>query len=449
MDLRVRRKSISDYAVKIFLSIPVFTYTVTEILICYLWNLILRLVYRLCTLAFDRFSRITRQVPLKDNYYHQKVALLKARTCKETSFPSGVKKANETDFYRSAESPETLGSIKKTIESKEPRPQTKAASGNQQNPNTKTNMNERSPRLITKQWVKQKIIWKIDRDKKEDDASLHKNSAEKCHTDTGGQHEKEDISTLDLEDHGMEESDWHPRQEKALEYNLKVDTENCESKGEERCSSKVCPVSYFNAISCKSTTENANGLKEANTSILVSDGSIVSKQHCYSSAFVNTASATGTPEKHSPVSTPLEAGGAQISKLPSLEQLDTGCVAAACVAKTPSCVNAARAVQEETSQHELLNSHVEDLFMDKHNKDAEVTRSGSHQSQGTLEIRNAKMEQKGKFNEPHNPKIQHESKKRVKAKNFWSKYRTNYGKCSKFRFMSTRLVQRNSNMPHM
>ena len=448
MDSRVRRKSISDYAVKIFHLLPVLAYVVTEILICWLWNLSLRLVYSLCSLAFERFYRITRQVPLKDKYYRQKVALLKATTCKETSFPSGVKKASETDFYRSAESPETLGSFKKTIEAKEIL-QTKAESGNEQNLNTKTNMKERSPRLITKQWVRQKIIWKMDGDIKEDDPSLHKKSAAKCQTDTGGQHGKEDISTLDLEDHGMEEREWHPRQEKAFQCYLRVDTKNCESKEEESCPSKVCPLLYFNAISCKSTTaENANGLDEANTSILVSGGSTVSEEQSYSNAFVNTPSATGPPEKHCPVSTPLEAGGAQISKLPSLEHLVTVCATPACVATTPNCANAARAVHEDTSQHELGNSCGEDLFMDKHNKDAEVTRSGSHQSQGTLEVRNAKMEKPGKFNAPRYPEIQNESLKRVKAKNVWSKYSVNNRKCSKFRFMSMRLVKKN-NMPHM
>ena len=446
MDSRVRGRSISDYAVKIFHSIPVLTYAVTEILICCLWNLSLRLVYSFCSLAIDRFYRITRQ----DKHYRQQVALLKAATCEKTSFPSGVKETSETDFYRSAESPETFGSFKKTIEPNELRPQTKEESGNQQNQNTMTSMKERLPRLITKQWVRQKIMWKMNRDIKEEDASLHKNSAAKCQTDTGGQHEKEDISTLDLDDHGMEESERHPRQEKAFECNLRKVPENCESKEEESCSSKVCPLSHFNSISCNSTTENANGLKEANTSILVSDRSTVSEEHCsYSSAFANTPSATGTPEQHCPVSTPLEAGGAQISKFPSLEHLDTVKVAPAFVATTPNCANAATVVQEETSRNILLNPRLENLFTEKHSKDAEVTKSDTHQSQGTLKLRSEKMEQHGKYNAPYYPEIQKESQKTVKAKNFWLKHIVNNGTRSKFRFMSMRLVQRNNTMPRM
>ena len=442
MDSRVGGRGISDYAVKIFHSIPVLTYAVTEILIYCLWNLSLRLVYSLCSLAFDRFYRITRQ----DKYYR-----LKAATCKETHFPSGVKQTSETDFNKSAKSPEMFGSFKKTIKPKELRPQTREKSGNQQNLNTITNMKERIPRLITKQWVRQKIMWKMNRDKKKEDASLHKNSAAKCQTDTGGQHEKGDVSTLDLEDHGMEESEWHPRQEKAFEYNLRIDTENCKSKEEESCSPKVCPLSYFNTNSCNSTTEKANGLKEANTSILVSDRSTVSEEQCsYSSAFVNTPSATGTPEQHYPASTPLEAGGAQTSKFPSLEHLDTvSGVAPACVATTPNCAIAARVVQEETSQTELLNPRLEELFTDKHKKDAKVTKSDPHQSQGTLKLRNGKMEQPGKFNARHYPEIQKESKKRVKPNDFWLKHIVNNGKHSKFRFMSMRLVQRNNKVPHM
>lgn len=452
MDWRVRGRSISDYAVKIFLSIPVLTYAVTEILICCLGNLILRLVHSLCSLAFDRFyskyenGKITWQVPLKDKY-RRKVALKKAQTYEEKTF-SGVKQASGTDFYRPAESPETFGSFKKTIESKE-RLQTTVESRNQQNLNTITNTTERSPRLVTKKWVRQEIIWKVDRDIKEDDASLHENSAAKCQTDTGGQHEKEEISTLALEDHGMEEGEWHPRQEKACECNLRVDTKNCESKEEEHCSSKVCPLSYFNAISCKSAKENTNGLKEANTSILVSDRSTLSEERCYSSAFVNSPAATGTQAKHSPVSTPLEARGAHISKFPSPEHLDTVGVAPACVATTPNCANAARVAEEETSQTELFNSRLEDLFRNKHHKDTEVTRSDLHQSQGPLKVRNAKMEQPGKFNALHYPEIQNESQKRVKAKNVWSKHRVNNGKRFRFRFMSLRSVLRNNKMPHM
>jgi len=274
MDSGIRGRSISDYAVKIFLSISVFTYAVTEILICCLWNFILRLAHSFCSLAFDKFynnfenGRITRQVSFKEKY-HKKVALIKAQTYEETTF-SGRTQASGRDLLRSAESPESFESFKKTIESKE-RLQTKAESRNQQNPNTITNTKERSPRLITKQWVRQEIIWKVHRDIKEDDASLHENSAVKCQTDTGGQQEKEHRSMLDLVDYRMEESEWHPRQEKAFECNLRVDKEKCERKEEELCSSKVCPLSYFNhnAISCRSTKENANGLKEANTSTCV------------------------------------------------------------------------------------------------------------------------------------------------------------------------------------
>ena len=414
-------------------------------------------MFRLCLLAFHTFysnsenGSKTRQVSLKNKYSRQKVAVKKARTCKETVFSSDVKQASATDFYRSVESPETFGSLKKTFESKE-RLQTTAESGNQQILTIITNTKERSPRLITKQWVRQEIIWKVHRDIKEDDASFHENSAAKCQTDTGGQQEKQDISTLDLDDHGTEESGWHPRQQKAFGCNLREDTDKYESKEEERCSSGVCPVSYFDDISCKSTTENTNGLKEASPSILASDRSTVSEEQCYSSANppANPPAATGAPAKHCAVSTPLEGRGAQISKFPSLEHLDTVGIAPACVAKTPNCANAKRVAQEETSQIELLNTRLESLFRDKHNKDTEVTRSAPHQSQGTLGVRNAKMEeQSGKFNAQHYPENQNESQNRVKAKNFWSKHRVNDGKRFRFRFISLRSVLRNNEMPHM
>jgi len=409
----------------------------------------------ICSLAFDKFysnfenGRIPRQVPLKEKYC-QKVALKKAPTYEDTTF-SGLEQASRGDFYRSAGSPETLESFKKTIESKE-RLQTTVESRKQQSLNARKNAKERLPTLITKQWVRQEIIWKVHRDIKEDDALLHETSAAKCQTDTGGKQEKEDISKLDLVEHRMEESEWHPRQAKALECNLRVHKENYERTEEEHCSSKVCPVSYFNhnVISCKSTKENANGLKEANTSILVFDRSTVSGEQCYQRTVANSPAATATPAEQCPVSTPLEAGGAPVSKFPLPEHLDTVGIVPACVATTPNCANAARVVEEKTSQTELFNSHHRDLFRDKHNKEAEVTRSDHHQSQGTLDVKDTKMEQPRKFNASNYAEIQNESQKRVEAKNFWSKHRVNYGKCLiRFRFMSLRSVLRNNKMPHM
>lgn len=459
MDSRVRGRSISDYAVKIFLLIPVLTYAVTEILISCFWNFILRFVYELCSLALDRFysnfenGRMIQQVSLKDENSRQNVALVKAQTCKETTF-SGVVSASEKVFYRSAKSPETFGSFKKTIESKE-RLQTKEESLNQQNLNTITNTEERTPQLITKQWVRQETIWKVDRDIKEEGALLHKNSAAKCQSDAGGKHEKEEvfsgekISTLDLEDHGRKERECRPRQQKYLECNLSGDSKNCESKEVEgSCRRKVCPLSYLNAISCESIKENVNGLKQANKS--VSDRSGVSEEQSYSSALVNSHAATETPAKHCPVSTPLEAGQAQTSNFPSSKHLDTVSIAPVCVVTTSDCANVTRVVEEDTCQTELLNTLLEGLVRDRYSKEAEATTSMTgdpHQSHRTFEVRNAKMEWPGKFNAPHYLEIQNESQKRVKAKNSWSKHRVKQVKRSRLCFGSLRSVLQNNRMP--
>ena len=452
MDSRVRGRSISDYVVKIFYLIPVLTYAVTEIIICCLWNLLLRLAYSLCSLALDRVysnfenGTMTRQVPFKDkNSRH------KAPTCKETTSSPEVKQANKTGFYRSTKSPETFTSFEKTIESKG-RLQTKTESRNQQNPITLKNTKKRTLQLIIKQWAIQEIIWKADRDLKEEGALLHKNSAAKCQTDTGGKHEKEElisgeeISTLELEDLGVEESERRPRQEKALECSLRVDKETSQSKKEEgSCRPKVCPFSYLNASSCEGAKENAHGLKEANTCILASDRSAVSEEQCCSSVLVKAHAPTDT--LHYSGLTPLEAGGAQTNSLS--EHLEAVGVAPACVATKPDCANTTRVADGDTCQTELL---LEDLFRDKYNKDAEVSRSDPHQPQDTFEVRNAKIEQPGKFNAPHYPEVENESQKIqkcVNAKKFWSKHRLNHGKLSRFRFTSLRSVLRNKKMPHM
>lgn len=436
MDSRVRGRSISDYAVKIFYLIPVFTYAATEILICCLWNLVLRLVYGLCSLALDSFcsnfnnGTMTRQVPFKDSQNsRQKVALIKSPICKETTFSQGVKQGNKKDVCRSAKSPETFTSFKKTIKPEEML-QTKAENPNQQSLNTITNTKERTPQLRTKQRVTQEKIWKVDRDIKEDSASFHKNSAAKCQTDAGAEHEKEELlseeerTTLELEDLGGEESKC--RQEK----------ENYESKEEGGCRSKVCPFSYTS--SCEGAKEHKNGLKEPKMSILVSDSSVVLEEQFYSSALVEAHIATDTPEKHCPGSTSLEAGEAQTSSLP--EHREKVGIAPAC-----ECANTTRLADGDTCHIELLP---EDLFRDQQNKYAQVPRSitDPYQSQGTLEVRNAKLEPRP-INAPHYP-IQTESQERVKAKNFWPRLRVNHGILSKFR-LSLRSDLRNKKMPHM
>ena len=440
MDSRVRGRSISDYAVKIFYLIPVFTYAATEVLICCLWNLVLRLVYGLCSLAHDSFcsnfnnGKMTRQVTFKDSQNsRQKVALIKSPICKETTFSQGVKQGNKKDFCRSAKSPETFTSFKKTIKPQEML-QTKVENPNQQSLNTIKNTKERTPQLRTKQWVTQEKIWKVDRDIKEDSASFHKNSAAKCQTHAGAEQEKEELlseeerTTLELEDLGGEESEC--RREK----------ENYESK-EGGCRSNVCPFSYTS--SCEGAKEHENGLKEPNMSILVSDSSAVLEEQFYSSALVEAHIATDTPEKHCPRSTSLEAGEAQTSSLP--EHRDKVGIAPACIATTPECGNTTRLADGDICHIELLP---EDLLRDQQNKDAQVTRSitDPYQSQGTLEVRNAKMEPRP-MNAPQYP-IQTETQERVKAKNYWPRLRVNHGILSKFRFMSLRSDLRNDKMPH-
>jgi len=375
---------------------------------------------------------MTRQPPFKDSQNsRQKVALIKSPICKETTFSQGVKQGNKKDFCRSAKSPETFTSFKKTIKPEEML-QTKAENPNQQSLNAITNTKERTPQLGKKQWVTQEKIWKVDRDIKEDNASFHKNSAAKCQTDAEAEHEKEELlseeerTTLELEDLGGEESEC--RREK----------DNYESKEEGGCRSKVCPFSYTN--SCEGAKEHKNGLKEPNMSILKSDSSAVLEEQFYSSALVEAHIATDTRARYCPGSTSLEAGEAQTSSLP--EHREKVGIAPACIATTPECANTTRLADGDTCHIELLP---EDLFRDQQNR---VTRSitDPYQSQGIPEVRNAKLEPRP-INAPHYP-IQTESQERVKAKNFWPRLRVNHGILSKFR-LSLRSDLRNDKMPHM
>jgi len=375
---------------------------------------------------------MTRQPPFKDSQNsRQKVALIKSPICKETTFSQGVKQGNKKDFCRSAKSPETFTSFKKTIKPEEML-QTKAENPNQQSLNAITNTKERTPQLGKKQWVTQEKIWKVDRDIKEDSASFHKNSAAKCQTDAEAEHEKEELlseeerTTLELEDLGGEESEC--RREK----------DNYESKEEGGCRSKVCPFSYTN--SCEGAKEHKNGLKEPNMSILKSDSSAVLEEQFYSSALVEAHIATDTRARYCPGSTSLEAGEAQTSSLP--EHREKVGIAPACIATTPECANTTRLADGDTCHIELLP---EDLFRDQQNR---VTRSitDPYQSQGIPEVRNAKLEPRP-INAPHYP-IQTESQERVKAKNFWPRLRVNHGILSKFR-LSLRSDLRNDKMPHM
>lgn len=442
MDSHVRRRSIFNLAVEIVLLFPFLTYAVTEILVCFFWSLILRLFHDLCSLVLDGFysGMKTQQVPLNDENSRQNDALVKSQLHKETDSP-GAKPARDRDFYSSTKSSEKLSSFKKTSETRNSL-QTKEESQTKQSLNTKENKEERTPRLITKQWVTREIIWKVDRDTaniREYEALLHD------HSDAEGKREKKDvysreeITTPNLEDGGGQASEWDPRQENTFNCNLRADRKDYESKRVKgSCSPhvQVCPLSNLNAVSCDSTKENVEGFKQADMSI--SDRSGVSDEKSLAGTLVFSCAATGTPVKHRPVSVTLETGETQAST-------DT--------ATTSNRANGAKLVQKDTSHTGLSNSPLEGPLRDRHTKEAEVTMSAtvdSHQSYGTFVVRKAKgCGALGKFNAPHHLGMQSENQKRVKATSSQPKLRTEQVKHPRLRFAraSRRSVLRNSTMP--
>ncbi len=433
MDPRVQRRSIFNLAVEIVLLFPFLTYAVTEILVCFFWSLILRLFYDMCSLVLDGFysRKNTRQVPHNDKNFRQNDTLIKSHLQKETNSP-GAKPARDIDFYSSAKSSEKFSSFKKTSETRK-KLQSKEESQFKRSLNTKENKEERTPRLITKQWVTREIILKVDGDTaniKEYEALLHD------HSDTEGKHDKKDgcsreeISKLDLEDHGGQGREWDPRQEDTFNCNLRAYREDCQSKEvKESCRPQV-------AVSCDSTKENGKAVKQANVSI--SDRSGVSEEKSHTGTLVIPRTATGTPVKHRRVSATLETREIQPST-------DT--------AITSNCANETRLVQEDTAQTGLSNAPLKGTNRDRHSKEAKVTLSltaDSHQSNGTVAVsKTMGCGALGKFNAKHHLAMQNENQKRVKATSSQPKVRTEQVKHSRLHFTraSRRLVLRNSTMP--
>ena len=448
----------------------------------------------MCSLAFDGFYRDkkTRQVPLlNDTNSHQNDALIKLQLLKESNSP-WIKPAGDTDFYNSAMSSEKFGSIKETITTTK-KVQTNDESQTQQSLNTKENTEERTPRLITKQWVTQEMIWKVDKDTpniKKDEALLHEHSAANYQSDAQAKHEiedicsreeisapdledyrghgsewdptqentlncdlradrenesnevkgnvcsREEISTSNLQDHEINESEWDPRQGNNLNCNLGADTENNESR--EVKGPEVCRLSNLNDVSCDSARENVKGFKQPNKS-----GAYDEKSHA--GTLIVSCAATGTPVRHFPVPATLQMGEIQASEIPSPELLD---IAPTDIATTSDSANITGQVQEDTyyytAQTDSLLGHV---------KEAEVTMTvtadaDSHQSYDTIAVRKAKGPSSGQFNAPHYLGMQTKNQGRVKTTSSQPK-RTEQVKHSRLRFAraSRRSVLRNNTMP--
>ena len=452
MDSRVQRRSIINLAVEFFLLFPFLTYAITEILVCFFWNLTLRLFHHIFSLALDGYysGKKTRQVTPNNYNPCQNEALIKSQLHKESNSPRATQ-ASETDICRPAKSSEqNFGSFKKRGKTKKEESQ------------TKENRETRTPRLITKQWVTQEIIWNMDRNTaslNEEGTLLHACSAAKCQSDAVGKHDvysREEISTPDLADSGRKDSEWGLRKENAFICNLHVRAgmEDCESKElKGSCHPQVCSLSNLNAASSDSRMENVRGLTQANMPI--SDCSGVSEEKSHAGTQVISSAATGSPVEHRPTGTPaeyrplptaLQTGQASGSKFQSTETLN---ITPTNTDTTPNRVNVTRLVQEGSPHTDSLTRGPPEDRRIKEEVSVTTNAVGPHESYGTLVVRKAKGKSSEKLSVLQHLGLRNENQSRVKATSSQPKLRTEHVKHSRLRFARapSRSVLRNIRMP--
>ena len=206
MDRRSRRKNVSNLAVVIIFLIPIIAYAVTEILICFFWNLILRALHELCCFFHEALyknfenGKTTRRELVEAQNSPQYETLVTSQLHQQMNSSSQhVKEESDRDFYRSTESPVSAGYFNKTSEKKE-KLQAEETSLNKQSVEKDANNNDGSskqrPQLVRKQWITRNITWKVTRDTvntKLDDVILHTNSAAGCQINSQGKQMEEDV----------------------------------------------------------------------------------------------------------------------------------------------------------------------------------------------------------------------------------------------------------------
>ena len=453
MDSRVQRRNIINLAVEFFLLVPFLTYAITEILVCFFWNLILRLFHNMFSLPLHGFysGKKTWQVTPHNDNSCQNEALIKSQLHKESNSPRATQ-ASETDICRPVKSSEqNCGSFKKRGKTKKEESQ------------TKENRETRTPRLITKQWVTQEIIWNMDRNTaslNEEGTLLHECSVAKCQSDAVGKHDDvcstEEISTPDLVDSGRKDSEWGLRKENTFICNLHVRAgmEDCESKElKESCHPQVSSLSNLNAVSCDSTKENITGFTQANMPI--SDCSGVSEEKSHAGNAVISSAATGSsvehrptgpPVEHRPLPAALQTGEASGSKFPSTATLH---ITPTNTATTSNRANATRLVKEGSPHTDSLTRGPPEDRRVKEEVSVTTNSVGPHETYGTLLVRKAKGKSSEKLNVLHHLGMRNENQRKVKATSSQPKLRTEHVKHSRLRFarVPSRSALRNSRMP--
>lgn len=189
MDLLKPRRSFFDHVIEILLLTTVLAYAVIEILVCFWWNLALRIQQELCSLVSQGFQGSCKHGTLMRNDNNSQNYKTKPVTAHlsnpDTSIFTNQNTKLETEIKPGCDAefcwPLRSGAFRcrKKMSATEDGSKTKDEHFNLQGAKTRTGKNERTqkPRLLTTQWVTHKKVYKVGGDgvyKK--DALSHRNS---------------------------------------------------------------------------------------------------------------------------------------------------------------------------------------------------------------------------------------------------------------------------------
>ena len=203
MDLMKPRRSFFDHVIEILLLTTVLAYAVTEILVCFLWNLALRIQQELCSLVSQGFQgsckhgKLLRNDNNSQNYKTKPVTAHLPKADKSIFTNQSTKLETEIKPGCDAESCWPLRSeafrCRKKMNAAEDGSKTKDEHFNLQGAKTKAGKNERTekPRLMATQWVIHKNVYKVgENGVNKKDALSHRNSNTHRQSDSEGGNEK-------------------------------------------------------------------------------------------------------------------------------------------------------------------------------------------------------------------------------------------------------------------
>ena len=203
MDLLKPRRSFFDHVIEILLLTTVLAYAVIEILVCFLWNLALRIPQELRSLVTQGFQGSCKRGTLlrnDNNSQNCKTKQVAAHlpnadtsifTNQNTKLETEIKPGCDAEFCWPLRS--EAFRCRKKMSAAEDGSKTKDEHFNLQGAKTRTGKNDRTqkPRLLTTQWVTHKNVYKVGGDgvcKK--DALSHRNSNTHPQSNCEAGHEK-------------------------------------------------------------------------------------------------------------------------------------------------------------------------------------------------------------------------------------------------------------------